>query len=256
MLSPPCMRAPMGNPLAMRLEQYVRLSAEDHAALDASAGGPQFHARARRDIIREGERPAVIRLMLDGWAYRYKMLPDGRRQIIAFFLPGDLCDLHVYLLRELDHSIGALSAVRYTEVTRERIEHIVANHPRLAQALWWDALVNAAIQREWTVNLGQRDAIERLAHLLCELFFRLRTIGMTDGNHCEIPLTQTDLAEATGMTPVHVNRMVQELRARGLITWKGREVEVLDFAGLSDLAMFNPGYLHADHEGAHLDANG
>lgn len=249
------MRSPVANPLAHRLEQYARLSPEDRSALDVLASGPQFRIGARRDIIMQGERPSVVRLILEGWACRYKVLPDGRRQIIALFLPGDLCDLHVYVLRELDHPIGTLTEVRYVEITRERIDMLTTHHPRVTQALWWDSLVSAAIQREWTVNLGQRDAIERMAHLLCEVFFRLHAVKMTTGNRCWIPLTQNDLAEVTGMTPVHVNRTVKELRNRGLISWKGREFEMLDFQAMCTLAMFNANYLHADHEGAHLDAN-
>lgn len=131
---------------------------------------------------------------------------------------------------------------------------LTTHQPRVTQALWWDALVTAAIQREWTVNLGQRDAIERMAHLLCEVFFRLQAVRMTTGTRCWIPLTQNDLAEVTGMTVVHVNRTLKELRSRGLIAWKGREFEMLDFEAMCALAMFNANYLHANHEGAHLDA--
>jgi CRP-like cAMP-binding protein len=244
------------NPLTDRLEHFARLSADDRKLLEAVTAGPVLSVRPRRDIVREGERSRVANLILDGWAFRYKTLADGRRQIISFLLPGDICDPYVYILQEMDHSIGALTAVRYVELGRDKIEALTSQHPRLTHALRWDALVAAAIQREWTLNLGQRDAIERLAHLLCELFFRLRAVGHTDRNRCEMPLTQSDVAEATGMTPVHVNRMIQELRARGLIRWKGREVEVLDMEALCDVAMFNPNYLHLNREGAHLDANG
>jgi len=242
--------------LIARLQHYVLFSDEERVAIESACSGPTVSVRQRRDLIREGDRPRGVNLIVEGWAFRYKTLEDGRRQIIAFYLPGDLCDLHGYILREMDHSVGALTPVRYVEVPRERVEGLATMGPRIGQALWWDTLTTAAIQREWTVNLGQRDAIERLSHLFCELFFRLRAIGMVDGQRCEIPLTQTDLAEATGMTPVHVNRMVQELRARGLIRWKGREFEALDLDGLCDTAMFNPTYLHLDHEGRRLDANG
>lgn len=248
--------APPVNRLTSRLQHYVQFADDERIALDTACAGPAMTVRQRRDLIREGDRPRGVNLILDGWAFRYKTLEDGRRQIISFYLPGDLCDLHGYILKEMDHSVGALTQVRYVEVARERIEALTAIGPRLQQALWWDTLVTAAVQREWTVNLGQRDAIERLSHLFCELFFRLRAVGLTDGRRCEIPLTQTDLAEATGMTPVHVNRMVQELRARGLIRWKGREFEALDLDGLCDVAMFNATYLHLDNEGRHLDANG
>jgi CRP-like cAMP-binding protein len=242
--------------LISRLQHYVTFSEDERLEFESACSGPVMTVRQRRDLIREGDRPRGVPLILDGWAFRYKTLEDGRRQIIAFLLPGDLCDVHGAALRELDHSVGALTQVRYVEIPRERIETLTALGPRVSQALWWDTLTAAAIQREWTVNLGQRDAIERLSHLFCELFFRLRVVGLVDDRRCDIPLTQTDLAEASGMTPVHVNRMVQELRLRGLIRWKGREFEVLDLDGLCDVAMFNPGYLHLDHEGRHLDANG
>lgn len=248
--------APPANRLITRLQHYVLFADDERAALESACTGPGVTVRQRRDLIREGDRPRGVNLILDGWAFRYKTLEDGRRQIIAFYLPGDLCDLHGYILKEMDHSVGALTQVRYVEIPREKIEGLTTLGPRVTQALWWDSLTAAAIQREWTVNLGQRDAIERLSHLFCELFFRLRAVGLVDGNRCEIPLTQTDLAEATGMTPVHVNRMVQELRARGLIRWKGREFEALDLDGLCDVAMFNATYLHLDREGRHLDANG
>ena len=247
---------PPAHRLISRLQHYVQFSDDERVAIETACGGPVVTVRQRRDLIREGDRPRGVNLILDGWAFRYKTLEDGRRQIIAFYLPGDLCDLHGYILKEMDHSVGALTPVRYVEIPRDRIEGLSMLGPRLNQAFWWDTLTAAAIQREWTVNLGQRDAIERLSHLFCELFFRLRIVGLVEGNCCEIPLTQTDLAEATGMTPVHVNRMVQELRARGLIRWKGREFEALDLDGLCNVAMFNPTYLHLDFEGRHLDANG
>lgn len=248
--------APTGHPLLARLQHYVRFTPEERLALEALSAGPAITVRQRRDLVREGDRPRGVILILDGWAFRYKTLEDGRRQIIAFLLPGDLCDAHGYIHRHLDHSIGAVTPVRYIEVPRERIEALAVLGPRLAQALWWDSSVTASIQREWTINLGQRDAIERLAHLFCELVYRLRATGLATGDRCDIPLTQTDLAEATGMTPVHVNRMVQDLRARGLIRWKGHDFEMLDLAGLCSVAMFNPGYLHLDHEGRLLDAAG
>ena len=247
---------PPANRLITRLQHYVHFADDERSAIETACSGVPVTVRQRRDLMREGDRPRGVSLILDGWAFRYKTLEDGRRQIIAFLLPGDLCDLHGYIHQELDHSLGALTQVRYVEIPRDQVETLAGMGPRVRQALWWDTLVAGSIQREWTVNLGQRDAIERLSHLFCELFYRMRAVGMVDGHRCDIPLTQTDLAEATGMTPVHVNRMVQELRARGLIRWKGRDFETLDLDGLCDVAMFNPAYLHLDHEGRHLDANG
>ncbi|WP_207796558.1 Crp/Fnr family transcriptional regulator [Sphingomonas oleivorans] len=212
--------------------------------------------RAREDIIREGDSPRDVNLVLEGWACRYKTLEDGRRQIIAFFIPGDMCDLDISMLHEMDHSIGALTALTFAEISRSTIDRLMATYPRIHQALAWQALVSAAVQREWTVNIGQRNATERLAHLFCELFLRLRAVGRTHGDICEMPVTQTELAEATGLTPVHVNRTLQDLRASGLIVLKGRELRIPDLAELQRVSLFHPNYLHLDHEGAQFDANG
>lgn len=246
----------MADYLRHKLEHFVRLSADDKQSLSAMARSNIRSIRARRDIVREGERPGFVNLILDGWAIRHKMLEDGRRQVLAFLIPGDLCDLNAFVLKEVDHSIGALTPVTVAQVPREMFEDVQRKNPRLHQALEWDLMVQLAIQREWTLNLGQRSAIERIAHLLCELFLRLKTVGLCINNRaCQIPLTQTDLSEAAGITPVHVNRTMQELRSQGLIHWKGRDVEIPDMEALKRLAMFNDNYLHLRREGAHLDAN-
>lgn len=246
----------MAEHLRLKLEHYVRLSADDQAALSTLSQSNLREIRPRRDIIREGEQPQFVNLVVDGWAIRHKMLEDGRRQITAFLMPGDICDLDVFVLKEMDHSIGALTPVTVAQIPREMLDQIEAKHPRIAQALHWDLLVQLAIQREWTVNLGQRSAIERISHLICELFARLRAVGLCIDNTCHVPITQTDLSEATGITPVHVNRTLQELRAQNLIEWKAREIHVADMEALKRIAMFNDNYLHLQHDGAHLDANG
>ena len=240
--------------LALRLEAFTRLSSEDKAVL-AKVSKTSRVIPPRRDLIREGENPKYIHLMLDGWACRYKTLPDGRRQIVAFFVPGDFCDLNVYVLRQMDHSIGAITRLSVADISRDEMDRLTANYPRITQALWWEALVNTAIQREWTLNVGQRTAYERLAHLLTELFLRLRTVNMTNGISCDFPLTQNDLADATGLTAVHVNRTMQDLRRDKLIQLERRRLTIPDLQRLMDAAMFNPNYLHLDHEGRHLDAN-
>jgi len=128
-------------------------------------------------------------------------------------------------------------------------------HPRVVQALWWESLVAAATQREWAVSLGQRDATERMAHLFCELFLRLKTVGLTRGNSCDLPLTQPEMGEATGLSAVHVNRTLQELRASGLIVLRDRTLTIPNFEALAEVALFNANYLHLEREGRHLDAN-
>jgi CRP-like cAMP-binding protein len=239
--------------LALRLEAFTRLSSDDKAAIAMTCKTSRVIA-PRRDLIREGENPKYVHLILDGWACRHKTLSDGRRQIVAFFLPGDFCDLNVYVLRQMDHSIGAITRLSVADISRDEMDRLTASCPRVTQALWWEALVNTAIQREWTLNVGQRTAYERIAHLLTELFLRLRAVELTNGTSCDFPLTQNDLADATGLTAVHVNRTLQELRRDGLIQLEHRRLTIPDMQQLMDAAMFNPNYLHLDHEGQHLDA--
>jgi len=185
---------------------------------------------------------------MDGWGARYKSLPDGKRQIVSIFLPGDFCDVNVYILRHMDHSICAITRMKVAMITPEEMNALTTERPRLTQALWWHELVNAAVQREWTLNLGQRTAYERLGHLLVELYVRLRAIGRANHNRCDFPLTQNDLADATGLTAVHVNRTLQELRGDGLIELERRQLHILDLERLMGASMFNPNYLHLDHE--------
>lgn len=244
----------MVKPLVHKLESFVKLSQDDRAAIDRIARA-QREIAPRRDLLREGDSPRYVHLVLEGWACRYKTLPDGRRQIVSFFLPGDFCDLNVYVLKEIDHSVGAITRLRVADIAREEMEAVTATHPRITQALWWYELVAAAVQREWTLNLGQRSAYERLAHLLVELFLRLDVVGLTRGDSCDLPLTQNDIADASGLTAVHVNRTLQELRRAGLIVLQGRTLTIPDMAALQSAAMFNANYLHLDREGRALDAN-
>ena len=241
--------------LIRKLEQFVRLSPTDHAILTRASTERVRHLPARVDIVREGDKPKDVHLILSGWAYRYKTLEDGRRQVVALFLPGDICDVNIFILRELDHSIGTVTPVSVADLSREFFDSVAAGHPRIVTAFWWETLVNAAIQREWTLNLGQRTAAERMAHLLCEVFLRLQLAGLTHGDSCDFPLTQADLADATGLSKVHVNRTLQELRAANLIVLKGKTLVVPELGRLMQAGLFNPNYLHMDHEGRQLDAN-
>jgi CRP-like cAMP-binding protein len=193
--------------------------------------------------------------MLDGWACRYKTLPDGKRQIVSLFIPGDFCDLNVYILKQMDHSIGAITRIKVAMISPEDMDALTAGRPRITQALWWHELVSQAVQREWTLNVGQRTAYERIGHLLLELYLRLKTVGLTRNGTCDFPLTQVDIADATGLTPVHVNRTLQDLRRDELIVLERKQLEIPNLKRLMDAAMFNPNYLHLDHEGRHLDAN-
>jgi CRP-like cAMP-binding protein len=245
----------MSNPLVAKLEQFAKLSAADRRVLDSLATHRVRRHEPRAEIVREGEAPQHLYLILTGWACRYKQLEDGRRQILNFLLPGDLCDLNIFILRQMDHSIAAITPVTVSELSSDSVEKMTSDHGRITQALWWDSLVSVAIQREWTVNVGQRSAFERMAHLFCELFVRLAAVGLAKGQSCDFPLTQTDLAQATGLSAVHVNRTLQELRAAGLIVLRDKTLVIADLEALKNIAMFNPNYLHLDREGRHLDAN-
>ena len=241
--------------LIRKLEHFVRLSPADRAILVRASSERVRNFRPRIDIAREGDKPRDVHLILAGWACRYKQLEDGRRQIVSFFLPGDICDLNIFILREMDHSIGTITSVTIADLSREVFDEISAGHPRIATAFWWEGLVNSAIQREWTMSLGQRTASVRMAHLLCEIFLRLRLAGLTRENSCDFPLTQSDLADATGLSKVHVNRTLQELRSAELIVLRGKSLTVPSLERLMNAGLFNANYLHIDHEGSQLDAN-
>jgi CRP-like cAMP-binding protein len=242
------------NPLIRKLENYTRLSEEDRAAaLRLCAERPQM-LRPRQDLVSEGEEPRVVRLVTEGWACRYKHLADGRRQVLGLFLAGDLCDLNVFVLREMDHSIGAVTTVHVARITRDVFEEVTLAHPRLLQALWWDNLVASAIQREWIMNLGSRDAFERVTHLMCEVFLRLRAAGQAEGGSCEWPLTQAVVADIAGLSLVHVSRTFHAIRDAGFVEVVDRTLIVHDLPALMAACQFNPSYLHLGHEGRHLDA--
>lgn len=245
----------MSTYLIRKLEHFTALSRDDKQALERAAGLNVRHLGRGEDIVHEGDQPRQVNLILDGWAYRYKTLEDGRRQIAAFLLPGDLCDMRMFLLKQMDHSVGAVSPVTVAQIPRDTILNLIDLHPRVSRALWWTSLVDESIQREWTTNLGQRDAVERMAHLFCEVFVRLRTVGLTHGNSCDLPVTQSELGDATGLSTVHVNRTLQELRARALIALKGKTLTIPDLEALQGTALFNPAYLHLDRDGREFDAN-
>jgi CRP-like cAMP-binding protein len=226
-----------------KLQAYCELKHTDVNALcDLSLRKNKL--RAGEDVIREGDDPKNVFLITKGIACRYKLLEDGRRQILAFFLPGDLCDLNVYILDEMDHSIGAVTAMEYAILSPDIMNQLGDDHPRIMRALWWESLVTASIQREWTVSLGQRDALESLAHLFCELYLRMRMIGMVENDQCHLPLTQQYLADALGLTPTHIGRVLRQLEQTGVAKFERRVLKVQDLAELKKIACFNPSYLH------------
>ncbi len=233
------------NLFVRKLRNGTRLLPEDEAIL-AGLVGPARRIEARGDIVSEGSEPRALTLIVEGWACRYKQLENGRRQILSFSLPGDLCEPFGILPRFMDHSLGALTAVTIAQVSPEAVRNAARANPRIEEALWWDLLVAVAADQERTVSLGRRTAAERLGHLFCELQLRLAMVGLADREGYELPVTQVDLADLLGLSAVHVNRSLQELRGTGLISLRGRRLSVHDLEGLRRVALFDPGYLHSD----------
>jgi CRP-like cAMP-binding protein len=236
----------MDNPLLRKLANFTALSAEESGALDDVCKDAREFA-AREDVIAQGDRTGGVKLLLQGFACRYKVLEDGRRQIVAYFVPGDLCDLRVFILKRMDHSIGAIVTSKVATISPQNVLHLTNTYPALTRALWWSTLVEEAIAREWIVNVGQRNALERMAHLFCELLYRFRAVGLNEGNSCTLPLTQLELAETLGLSAVHVNRTLQELRRQNLITLEGGTLTVQNLDALKEVSFFNPDYLHLDY---------
>ena len=203
---------------------------------------------ADQDLAREGDRPSVCILLVDGFAARYRTLSDGRRQILSFHIAGDFMDLESFTLNRLDHSIGTLTASRVALYSHASINELAAD-PVIARMLWHETLVDAAIFREWIVNVGRRSAFQRVAHVLCELVTRMEAVGLAHEGICDLPLTQSELADATGLSTVHVNRVIQELRRENLIMLRSRTFSALDWNGLKLAAEFDATYLQLGQRG-------
>jgi CRP-like cAMP-binding protein len=233
----------MSNAFIRKLNLFAPLSAPDTKMLEHICGRP-LSIKARQDLIREGAAPDVVHLIMDGFACRYKVLPEGTRSIVAYLLPGDMCDWHTFILREMDHSVATLSACQIVEIPRAVVLEITDKYPAVTRALWWIALVDEAVLREWIVSAARRSADEAIAHLFCELLARLEAVGLRVANGFEFPVTQSDLADTVGLSAVHVNRVLQELRARELIVLNTHGLQILDIEALKQLAGFRPNYLH------------
>lgn len=232
----------MSNKFVQKLCSFAPLNEHD-VALITQATARTRRVAARQDLIREGDRPGPVFVMLSGWACRYKLLPDGSRQIMAFLMPGDCCDMNVSVLAEMDHSIQTLTAATIATVDRAQIHEMVAR-PMLAQALWSAQLVDEGTLRAWIVSMGRRSSIARVAHLMCEVFIRASNVGLIYGQEMELPLTQIVLADALGMTPVHINRVFRSLRLSEVLEFRSRTLMIKDPVKLTKIAGFDENYLH------------
>lgn len=231
----------------MKLRMRDTVSDEEEQVLRALVSEVQ-EVPAKRTIIRAGQKLTTSTLLLDGVMCRYKDLSEGQRQITELHVSGDFVDLHSFTLKRLDHSIMALSPCRVAIVPHERLRALSETHPHLCRLYWFTTNLDAAVHREWEVSLGRRSALARLAHLLCEMHVRLGLVGLTDGLEFHLPLTQIDLAECIGLTPVHVNRTIKQLRDERVAELRRGRVTIFDRDRLAAIAEFNPDYLYLESE--------
>lgn len=233
----------MSNPFLLFLERRDTLSGMERQLVDAIASRPR-QVPAKRDIVVEGSDPKESCLMLSGVSARYHLLGDGRRQISAIHIAGDFVDLHSLLLGRMDHSVIAMTDCTVAMVPHELLREITEKHPHFSRLLWLSTLIDAATYRQWLVASGRLSSAGQLSRFLCEMFVRLEVVHLTDGFSFKLPISQVDLSDAMGLSVVHVNRTLQDLRKQGLITWQGEQVRILDWEALQRLGEFNPTYLN------------
>ncbi|HEY8381534.1 MAG TPA: Crp/Fnr family transcriptional regulator [Microvirga sp.] len=237
------------HPLVRKLESIFTLSHDERQAL-ANLPMQLASIKADQDIVREGDSPSRSCLLLSGFACTYKITAQGKRQIVSFNLSGDVPDLQSLHLKVLDNSISTISACSVGFIAHEDLREICERFPRITAAFWRETLIDGAIFREWVTNVGQREGVSRMAHVLCELILRLRAVGLVEGHTCDLPITQAEFGDALGFTPVHVNRVLQQMRAEGLIVTKGTQLTVPDWERLKEVGEFDPTYLHLENKQA------
>lgn len=232
-------------PLLRKLERQSPLSGDDRAAIlslpyKLRSVPPGTH------LLRDGDRPDHVTALLSGFAYLHKLTGEGARQIVSIHIAGDIVDLHNSLLHASDHNIQTLSAAEVASIPSQALRDLTLSHPMAGRALWISTLIDAAIYREWVVNVGRRDALTRIAHLLCELALRLEVAGLAESGSFDLPMTQEQLADATGLTAVHVNRVLKKLGEDGVIERDGRSIRIADWRQIARVGDFNAQYLHSE----------
>lgn len=241
------MRLSLSSPLIRKVEKLYPLNSEEKRVLE-SACARQVLFEPDQDMVREGDKPSDCNLLLEGVACRYKILPNGKRQIFSFHIPGDIFDAQSFILQKMDHSVGTLTSCVVALIPHKTMMHITEAYPRIARAVWKDTLVDAAIFREWMMSIGRRSAYQRIAHLMCEMFVRMDAVGLAEGMSVPWPITQDEVGDALGLSNVHVNRTIQELRAAKLITLTLTHLTINDWEGLAEASEFQAGYLHLSPE--------
>lgn len=232
----------------LKLRHAGHLLAGEGEAIDGMIGMPRRFG-PRRDVIARGDPPDRLHVIVEGFACRYKVTEAGRRAIVALMLPGDFCDLHVAVLGRMDHSIGTLTECQVADVSSGDVQTLIDSSPTIARTLWWSTLVDEAILRQWLANMGRLRADHHLMHLFCELHLRMEGIGLALNGSFRLPLTQEEIGDVIGVASVHVNRIVQALRADGLVTLQGGRVALPDWDRAVAFAGFDADYLHLKRPG-------
>ena len=202
--------------------------------------------KARQVIVADGQRSTDCCLLAEGFAFRSKTTSDGERQTLSLHIPGEIPDLQSLHLNVMDHDLMALTPCTIGFIAHSALKALNVERPSVAAALWRESLIDAAIFREWIVNVGRRSATARAAHLLLELYYRLKAIGRAQDGEFEFPATQNDLADCLGLSAVHINRVLQHLRSDGLVAVSRSNFQLLQLEKLADLAGFEPAYLHSE----------
>lgn len=234
---------PPNTPMIRKLESIFPITDQEKQALQ-DLPVQVVGLKPGLDIVRIGERPSQCCLILEGFTCVYKLTSEGRRQIIALHVPGDMPDLQSLHLAVMDISIAPISPCKVGFIQHDNLRRVCERYPRLTAAFWRETLVDASIYREWLLNIGQREAYPRMAHLLCEFLMRLKAVGLAEDGTFDLPITQAELADAIGITSVHMNRVFQALRGNGLIQTKRTQVTVPDWKRLKEAGEFDPLYLH------------
>jgi CRP-like cAMP-binding protein len=241
---------PQGNHVLIeRLQTDGPLAADEIQAL-MSIIRPRGQVSRHNDIVLEGTPPDHCTLILSGFACRYKLLPDGGRQIHAFKIPGDVPDLYTFILGFTDHAIGALTSCDVAAISHHDLEQITRMFPKITRALWRESLIDAAIAREWLTGLGRRDAYARVAHLICEQYHRMKAVGLAQKDMLEFPVRQAEIADALGLSTVHVNRTMKSLSRDRLISYRNQSITILNWQALQTVGQFDPAYLHSPDAGS------
>jgi CRP-like cAMP-binding protein len=230
-------------PMVAKLHQWKPLDSGDEDALLALPYRV-IRLRPQEYIVRDGDKPQSSCLMLSGFSFRHKIAGNGGRQVFSIHMKGDLADLQNSLLGTADHNLQALNHVEVAMIPVEAVQEIAFNRPAIGRAMWYETLVDASIFREWTLNVGRRDARTRMAHMLCEFALRLEVAGLGLRHSYELPMTQEQLADALGLTSVHTNRTLMALAGDGLITRTQRAVRIDDWPRLAEAGDFDSAYLH------------